>query len=281
MNLCAPLAGAWLALSASAVVVMQPQAPAVDTSTKAVVAAASAYVESYSQKMQNVLADELATQRVTMYSPVHDWRRTTKADLFITFLPAESLWIAARDVREVDGAVVDDPNNIRVLMQRTPLGRLGAVIAQKNSQFNIGNISRTFNEPTLALLIMTSKHKARFKFDRVRVSTDASPRVTISFKEQARPTLISGSNGAPVYTSGALLIDAASGRVEFTRLELTRGSVTATIETTYGEDQKLKLWVPVFMRETYEQTAKGFEETISCESTYTNYRQFETAAIIK
>lgn len=109
-----------LLVAAMASVLAAAQTPAADTSAKSVVAAASAYVESYSAKMQNVLADELATQRVTRNGPVHDWKRTTKADLFITFLPVESVWIAARDVREVDGAIVDDPDNIRVLMERSP-----------------------------------------------------------------------------------------------------------------------------------------------------------------
>ena len=265
-----------LTLTAFALLHAQPTSP--DTSAKAIVAKASAYVDDYSTKMQSVLADELATQRVTSPPPTGEWTRTTKADLFITFLQAESIWIAVRDVREVDGAAVDDPENIRVLMARAPLGRLGAVIAKKNSQFNIGNITRTFNEPTLALLVLSSKHKDRFKFD---VSTDASPKVTISFKERDQPTLIYGHNGAPVYTSGTMLIDAASGRVEFTRLALTDRTVTAQIDTTYTENVKLKLWVPAVMRETYTQKAKGAEESISCESTYTNYRKFETSAIIK
>jgi len=41
------------------------------------------------------------------------------------------------------------------------------------------------------------------------------------------------------------------------------------------------LWVPTLMRETYTQTAKGLEEMVGCETTYTNYRKFETSAIIK
>ena len=272
-----------VAAIASAVIVAQT--PAADTSAKAVVAAATEYVEGYSTKMQNVLADELAVQRASRDDALHETprttSRTTKADMFITFLPAESVWIAARDVREVDGTVVDDPDNIRALMERTPLSRLGAVIAKKNSQFNIGNISRTFNEPTLALLVMSRKHKNRFEFERTAVSQGATPRVTISYKEKSRPTLISTNTGAPVYTYGDLLVDAATGRVEHTRLELKLGSVRAKIETVYGDNQKLKLWVPVSMNETYEQTARDAKETITCESTYTNYRKFETSVIIK
>ncbi|TAK16809.1 MAG: hypothetical protein EPO35_04570 [Acidobacteria bacterium] len=279
MKTAAPLAGTLLAIAASTIGAREPAQ--LDTSAKSVVAAASAYVDDYNTKMQYVLADERATQRVTFARPVNDWTRTTKADLFITFLPAESVWIAVRDVREVDGTPVNDPDSIRALMDRAPLSRLGSVIAEKNARFNIGNISRTFNEPTLALLILTRKHRGRFRFDRVSVSADASPRVTISFKERDRPTLITGRNGAPVFASGILLIDAATGRVELTRIEVEMGSVTGKIETRYAEDPKLKLWAPSVMRETYSQSARGYEEMIACESTYTNYRKFDTSVVIK
>ena len=279
MTTAAPLAGALLVIAASTI--GAAQTARVDTSAKATIRAASAYVDDYNTKMQYVLADELATQRVAGRGAGDVWTRTTKADLFVTFLPAESVWIAVRDVREVDGTPVNDPDNIRMLMNRAPLARLGSVIAEKNSRFNIGNISRTFNEPTLALLILTAKHRDRFRFDRVSASSDASPRVTISFKEEDRPTLITARNGAPVFTSGAFLIDAVTGRVEFTRLEVKMGPVTGKVETTYSEDPKLKLWVPSVMRETYKQSARGYEETIGVESTYTNYRKFETSVIIK
>ena len=275
----APLLGASLALALSASVLAQ--AGKADTSVKAVVSAAAAYVERYNAKMQYVLADEVATQRLARAHAAGVVTRTTKADLFITFLPAESAWIAARDVREVDGAPVNDANNIRAMMERAPLSRLGTVIAQKNAQFNIGSISRTFNEPTLALLILTDKHRGRFKFDVSSAAEAKEGWVTIAFKEHDRPTLISGTNGAPVYTSGVFQVDPATGRVEFTRLELSMETVTAKIETTYAEDAKLKLWVPALMREAYRQTARGFEETINCESTYTNYRKFDTSVIIK
>lgn len=253
----------------------------VDTSPKAVLAAASAYVDAYNPKMQNVLADEVAVQRVFSPDETEINTRTTRADFFLTYVPADTTWITVRDVREVDGKAVDDPDNIRVLMERAPLWRMGSVIADKNSRFNIGNITRTFNEPTLALLTVTRKHRDRFKFDRVAAATASSPRVTMAFKEHDRPTLVTGTNGAPAFSTGELVIDARSGRVEHTIVQFVLGTITANIETTYSENAKLKLWVPSVMRETYAQTAKGFEQTIKCESTYTNYRKFETSAIIK
>jgi hypothetical protein len=274
----APLAGALLALAVAAPLVAQ--SPAINTSTKSIVAAASAYVEAYEARMQFILADELATQRVTSRTGAEQVR-TTRADFFLTFLPAESTWIAVRDVRAVDDAAVTDPNNIRALIDRAPLARLGAVIAEKNSRFNIGHISRTFNEPTLALLVVTGKHRQRFRFDRAHVSTGASPRVTLTFKERDRPTLVSGMNGAPVFSHGEMVVDAATGRIEHTSVSFQFQTVTAEIETTYAEDAHVGMWVPTMMRETYEQTARGHEEAIRCVSNYTNYRKFDTTVIIK
>ena len=279
MNLRAPLLGACFALSTAAQLVAQ--APAVKTSLKAVMAAAAKYVDAYNPKMQNVLADEVAVQRVAGPDGSEIATRTTRADFFLTYIPVDSTFIAVRDVRDVDGHAVDDPNNIRVMMERAPVWRIVSVIAEKNSRFNIGNITRTFNEPTLALLTLTKKHVDRFTFDRAAVSAESAPRVTIRFKEDKRPPLVAGTNGAPAFSNGEMVIDAASGRVEQTNFQFVLGTITARIETVYAEDAKLKLWVPSVMRETYAQTAKGFEQTINCVSTYTNYRKFETSAIIK
>jgi hypothetical protein len=265
--------GAGVALSA--------QTPRIDTSAKAVLAAASAYVDAYNPKMQNVLADETAVQHVFGPNGVELQTRTSRADFFLTYVPADTTFIAVRDVRDVDGKPVDDPDNVRVLMERAPLSRMGSVIAEKNSRFNIGVITRTFNEPTLALLVVTNKHRSRFKFDRTVSANGAGTRVVLGFKEHDRPTLVAGTNGSPVFAGGELVVDAETGRIEETTIQFILNTINARIETKYKEDARLKLWVPSVMRETYQETANGFEQTIQCVSTYTNYRKFETSAIIK
>lgn len=279
MTRLAPAAGALLLFASSALPLAQTTR--VDTSTKAVVAAASAYVEGYNPKMQNVLADEVAVQRVLAPNGAELQSRTTRADFFLTYLAADTTFIAVRDVRDVDGTVVDDPDNIRALMQRAPISRLGSTIADKNSRFNIGAVTRTFNEPTLALLVLTKRHRERFKFDPIGTASGPTPRVRIRFKERDRPTLVTDTNGAPAFSSGEMTIDAATGRVEHTIVEFALKTITGRIETTYAEDAKLKLWVPSVMRETYEAAGSGVDQTIKCVSTYTNYRKFETSAIIK
>jgi len=231
--------------------------------------------------MAFVLADEVATQRVaTPAGALIDSRRTL-AEFFLTYLPNEGTWISVRDVREVDGAAVANPDDIRSLIQRTPLRRLATSIAEKNARFNIGNIRRTFNEPTIGLLVVSAIHQRRFKFERVAVSPGNAPIVTLKFTERERPTLIVGMHGEPVFTHGELGIDAATGRVERTRLEMTLASVHAVLSTAYAPDGKLDLWVPTLMSERYDNTAAAVGQTITVDTEYSNYRRFDTSVIIK
>jgi hypothetical protein len=253
----------------------------IDTSPKAVVTAASTYVAGYQKDMAFVLADEVSAQQVAQASSSRVQKRDTRAEFFLTYLPNEGAWISVRDVREVDGEPIKDTDDVRSLIQRAPLWRLASVIAEKNSRFNIGNVRRTFNEPTLGLLVVSALHQRRFKFDRVSVSNGTSPVVTLKFTERDRPTLIMGTVGEPVYTRGEVDVEAATGRIERTRMEMTLGSVHATLTTAYAPDAKLNLWVPAVMSERYEQTAGEQRQTITVETEYTNYRRFDTSVIIK
>jgi hypothetical protein len=268
-----------VALTVSALSAQTP--PKIDTSVKAVVAATVAYVAAYQKDMAYVLADELAAQHVTGAQGAVIQERRTRAEFFLTFLPNEGTWIAVRDVREVDGVPVTGPDTVRKLLERAPLWRLGAVIAEKNPRFNIGSVRRTFNEPTIGLLVVNAVNQRRFKFDRASVSKTATPMVTMTFTERARPTLVMGVNGEPVFTHGELDIDAATGRVERTTIELALASVRARLSTTYALDAKLKLWVPSVMSERYESVDPLLSQTITVDTTYTNYRRFDTSVVIK
>lgn len=253
----------------------------IDTSPKAVVAAAGKYLTTYQQNMAFVLADEQAVQHLTQPSINRTDERRTRAEFFLTYLPNEAVWISVRDVREVDGLPVTDADDIRSLIQRAPLSRLASVIAEKNSRFNIGNVRRTFNEPTFGLLVLNTFQQRRFKFERVSVSAGTTPVVTLKFTERDRPTMITGMAGEAVYTHGELDVDADTGRVQRTRIEMTLGSVKASIATAYAPDAKLNLWVPAVMSERYEQSAGERRQTITVDTEYSNYRRFDTSVIIK
>lgn len=253
----------------------------IDTSAKAVVAAAAKYIDAYQKDLAFVLADEVATQRVTTrYGGPIDERRT-RAEFFLTYLPVDGTWIAVRDVVEVDGHAVTNDEDIRSLIQRLPLGRLATVLADRNARYNIGNIRRTFNEPTIGLLIANALNQRRFKFDRVSVSKAESPIVSLKFTERDRPTLVSGIYGEPVYSRGELDIEAATGCVERTKIELSVGPVRASLTTVYALDAKLHLWVPSTMSERYENSAAYFQQVVTVDTEYTNYRRFDSTVIIR
>lgn len=266
---------------AATLVTAAPAQERIDTSAGAVARAAGDWVTALGSRLSYVVADETAHQVARTPRGITLERRTL-ADFFVAFLPAEHAWMSARDVREVDGDPVTDPENVRVLMARAPLARLGAVIAEKNARYNIGGITRTFNEPTLALLVVSDAHRSRFKFERRRVrARDAGPLVTLEFRERERPTLVRGASGEAVFARGDLDVDARTGRIERTAIELTLGTVFAKITTTYRHDAGLDLWVPATMIERYDQRAVPRRETVDVESMYANYRRFETTTRIK
>lgn len=272
----------WLLLAVSGALTLAaaPQ-DTVDTSARAVSRAAGAYVAALGPKLSYVVADETARQVAETPTRVAQERKTL-ADFFVAYVPAENLWMSVRDVREVDGVAVSDPENIRVLIARAPLARLGAVIAEKNARYNIGSITRTFNEPTLALLVVSEPHRGRFTFDRRHVTARPSgPLVTLGFRERDRPTLVRGPNGEMVFAKGEVDIDARTGRVERTVIEMTLGTVDARLVTTYRHDTGLDLWVPASMTEHYEQRAVALRERVDVETAYANYRRFETTTRIK
>src|SRR5450830_713414 len=80
------------------------QAPKpIDTSVNAVFAAAVKYVDDYHQQLSFLIGGESSTQKVFDLEGNETVSRTTKAEVFVTFLEADREWITIRDVSEVDG----------------------------------------------------------------------------------------------------------------------------------------------------------------------------------
>ena len=274
---CTPLA---LLLIGAGVHAQQPQS--LDTSAKAILAAASAYLTDYEPKLSYLLADEAYTQRVDDRGGAATATRTMQSEVFLTYLPVQHEWITVRDIATVDGRPVEDRQDLQTLLAHAPVADLARTLAEQNARFNIGGIERTFNDPTIGLQIVEPRNRSRFKFDRARVETDGGPPIVVlSFKEHDRPTMISWANGEPVYSTGEIAIEAGTGRVRQTTIELDTKGVRASVATTYGDDERLGLWVPRALTEHYERTSGTPRQTITCEATYTNYRKFDVNVIIK
>ena len=77
------------------------------------------------------------------------------------------------------------------------------------------------------------------------------------------------------------MVDAATGRIERTMIQLENGDDRRRAVTEYTLDDKLKLWVPAVFNEAYSGRVGGVRETIRCEARYTNYRRFEVTGRVK
>ncbi len=208
-------------------------------------------------------------------------RRQLDSELLFVWLPQARSWITVRDVIAVDGT--PRPAGDRRLQAllggpAVSVDQLSALAAE-NGRFNIGRIVRTFNEPTLALLFLDEHYRRRFTFAKGEPETTEGRRAaTYQFAERGSPTVIRGENrDLPV--RGTLWIDAATGRVLRTALELSdpSGRLRGRMTVRYGPHPNFDVLVPLEMRETY---AASSGESVTAVATYSEFRRFETAGRI-
>jgi hypothetical protein len=260
----------------------QAQMPVVDLTAEGVVAAASKYVEEYQRAFSFLVADEEYVQRLAE-DKVPKATRWIRGELFMTYLPVDGEWITVHDAIEVDGRPVANREDLRRLLQTGDAGSIVERVANHNAQFNIGTVTRNFNEPTLPLLILEARRVGNSRFRRQLVAEDGPATiVTVSFEERDRPTLIGSASGGPVFAKGSFDIEAGTGRVRRSRFELEDDRVKGTLDTTYAHEPRLDLWVPTVFREVYElRHRSGKQEVVIAESAYRNYRRFEATGRIK
>lgn len=271
----AAIAAAWAASLAA------QSAPQPDTSTRALVAAARKYVGDYEKNFAFLVADEWYEQLQRDENGRVLEQRILKSELFLTFLEADGEWIAVRDVLEVDGKPVPTRDRLRDLLAKGGQFRgVAKQVIDSNARYNIGSVSRNFNEPTLPLLLFEMRRAHAVEFDRKNVSRDGPTTLaTLAFTERNSGTLV-GGEGGPAPAKGTFLLDAATGTVRQTTFEIKHLDIRASLKTQYEHDPKLKLWLPATFSERYERT-RDVKEVIECEARYSNYRRFETSGRIK
>jgi hypothetical protein len=248
---------------------------------------ASAYVAKFEETFASVMWSERYEQERRMrmkfgasgtrFSTLLE-QRALDSDLLLLWLPRDASWMAVRDVIAVDGvARTDEDRRVRAELAGASVSvdRLRE-LADQNGRHNIGQIIRTFNEPTLALLFLDEHYRSRFTFQRGKDETiDRRRGVTYVFTERSKPTVVRDRD-RDVAASGTLWIDDSTGQVLQTLLELadSAGGLQGRMTVRYGAHPKFDVLVPLEMRETY--TAASGEE-ISTVAAYSNFRRFETA----
>ncbi len=260
-----------------------------DPSLKTVLARAADYTARYLEALTTIVAEEHYVQR-TM--PDGGGRpplpgphpgaaeRLLRSDFVVVpGLGSGSPWLGVREVLEIDGRPVEgEHGRLEALMREGGAGtaaRLRA-LADAQARFNLGDLYRTINVPTLALEFLLRQRQGRFRFKR---SGDAdwhgSRAWTITFNERARPTLIRTPEGRDVTSEGVFWIDPESGAVLRTELRAGGGQLRglrSLILVSYARHERFDMLLPDDMNELYVARSTRIE----AHATYGRFRRFET-----
>jgi hypothetical protein len=262
---------------------------------KGIAERAAAYVADYQRQLTAIVADEQYVQNIGSQVPADPdaaRSRSTTGEVFFIFTAPSRGWMAIRDVQTVDGAAASERTNVREILRTLPVTQVGEQMASYNARYNIGRITRNFNEPTLALLSLDAAHRSRFRFDtKRREDVDGHALIWLAFQEKERPTLIRSVQGRPVFMKGELLVEIASGRIWQSRLTASVDGINVELATEYRFDERLGLMLPIVFREVYEKgkpaaqartPAPGWlHERIACEAKYSNFRRFEVFSRVR
>jgi hypothetical protein len=243
---------------------------------------AAAYVRQFENDFAAIVTDETYEQHDVAGQPrlLSSTNRRIRSEMLFMRLPGAGLsWISARNVLEVDGVPVADSHD---RLERTIKGDAAGLadrllsVADEGARFNIGRIQRNFNDPILPLLFLDPEYQPRFKF-RLEKDEDIDGIRTrkISFKETERPTVIRGSDGRSLDTSGVAWVRADDATVVRTEIGAHDDRMTFTIRVDYHRDPKLDMWIPSRMEEHYKYQRAN--EQIDCVAVYSNARRFETS----
>ena len=184
-----------------------------------------------------------------------------------------------RDVAEVDGRPVKD-RDARAMQLFTSGGAPSSAtlrrITEEGARYNLGNVRRTVNIPTMALLVLHPRHIGRFDFEMGGTETiDGVETSVVRFREKRGPTLIHTGRGDDVFSFGRLWV-AADGSVRQSafQIEERESGIRIRVDVLYRDVPSLGLLMPAEMRETYTNVPGDRLRSIESKATYQNFRVF-------
>lgn len=259
---------------------------------------ASDYVLEYQKQLSGVVSEEAYLQVFERRPGTVAQRRELRSDVLLVRVADAGRYILFRDVFEVDGRMVRDrQERLTRLFLDPSQGSATQMtrIMEESARYNIGNIERTMNVPTLPLVFLEPSFQARFEFDRSedRVPATLGGRIrspdgsdasathftastevwVVSYSEIGRNTLIRTSGGRDLPSRGRFWIEPDTGRVVMTEIEVGDAGVQGLVDVSYALEPTVGLVVPVAMRERYRNPRSGV--TIEGSATYSRLRRFQ------
>jgi hypothetical protein len=181
-------------------------------------------------------------------------------------------YIQFRDVFEVDGKPVRDRDDRLAMLFLNPAPSASEQlqeIREDSARYNLGNISRDFNVPVLALVFLQPENQPRFTFE-LKTARAGQP-WEIEYREVQPNTMIRTTADRDLPVRGRFRIEPDSGRVWLSELVLEDEAVHADDTVTYALDSKLGFLVPTEMRESVG-TRNGSPK--SGRAIYSRFRRF-------
>lgn len=260
---------AWLvagALSPSAQTARPP-------SDKEVLARAGAHVRRYAGDLPQIVGEETATQRLTprMRPGAIDERRLV-SDVAWVRLDGVDEALCIREVTSVDGQPVDGGRLMALLRSGRGTVDEARALLDESARHNLAPGSRNFNVPTFAFFLLDPALQPRFSWR--RAGSQTSPVREFRYRERSRPTVVRTELNGMAPARGRVWIDAATGAVLRTELEVTIALVEYRMEVDFTPVADLGLVLPAALRERYRTPATD----VNGSATYQRYRRFQTGA---
>ena len=266
------------ALLVSLLSVPATDALAQEVTLASVLERSAAYVANYRRQLSGIVAEEQYTQdeRLAPTAALGPQNRTggthreIKSDFLLVPAPGADGLVEFRDVFEVDGKPVRDRENrlARLFLQGSPIAdeQIRSIVVE-SARYNIGSVYRDMNTPTLPLLFLSERYQSRFRFKR---SNDAAPQLArgstksprfttlpalwiIEYAETAKNTLIQRALiGGDMPARGRFWIEPDTGRVVISEVIVSDPLMRATIDVAYQNAPDVDVFIPIEMRERYE-----------------------------
>ncbi len=265
--------------------------PAQDPSLPQVLARATEYVEELHARLSGVVMEERYQQRASWPAgfgrlggdPYE--RVTLRSDYLLVRPEGSERYFGFRDVFEANGSRVRDRDERLAQLflggASTLDGQVRGILTD-SARYNVGDVQRNTNTPTLALLFLRQSHKPRFAFERVRdgspsLGVDAPDRGggvwVVAYRETWPTTVIRRRRGGNLPARGRYWIEPATGRVLVTELALEDDEVDSLVTVRYARPEELDHLVPVEMRERYRNRGSG--SRVEGTATYSRFRRFQ------
>jgi hypothetical protein len=249
---------------------------------------ATLYVMQFRTTFSRVIGIEHYQQTVRR-SSVHKGPRSRRleSEVFTTPVGNSETYMTVRSVLKVDGkSVTGAHERLTSILAAAASDRSSQLktLASEGARYNLGSVGRTFNDPTLALMFLSTSLRGRFAFKTLESTrADAAWIHHLHFTETTRPSLIRDDrDNLDAEISGTVDLNDDGSIMATHLIVIIPARVTARVHVTYRYDSKLDMLVPASMIEDYRND-DGNERgvtLITCAARYSDYRRFETSGRI-